>query len=236
MFDSGFSFVNEEFYASRVAPRQLDALLADGWRHFGTHFFRYNLGFYEREIRLVIPLRINLRNFAISKSQRRVVCKNQDLRTVIRPIEITHEKEALFERHKQRFKEGVPDSLYDFLSFDAARVPCPAKEVCVYEEEKLLAASFFDVGEKSVSGVYAMFEPTDSRRSLGIYTMLLEIETARADGKEFYYQGYAYEGKSFYDYKKRFSGLERYDWRGNWKSYAEKETDYQLKNSRNKKK
>lgn len=226
MFDSGFSFVNEEFYASVVAPQQLDALLAGGWRHFGTHFFRYNLGFYDREIRLVIPLRINLTNLSFSKSQRRILRKNQDLRTVIRPVEITAEKESLFERHKRRFKEGVPRSLYDFLSADAARVPCEANEVCVYDGEKLLAASFFDVGKKSISGVYAVFEPTLTGRSLGIYTMLLEIEFARENAKKFYYQGYAYQGNSFYDYKKRFTGLERYDWRGNWKSYVEKESDF----------
>jgi arginine-tRNA-protein transferase len=225
MFDSGFSFINEEFYASVVAPQQLDALLADGWRHFGTHFFRYNLGFYEREIRLVIPLRVDLTSFAFSKSQRRIVGKNQDLRTVVRPIEITAEKESLFERHKIRFKRGAPDSIYNFLSAHAARVPCEAKEICVYDNKKLLAASFFDVGEKSISSVYAMFEPTEAPRSLGIYTMLLEIETARENGKEFYYQGYAYEGNSFYDYKKRFNNLERYDWRGNWKSYVENKTD-----------
>ena len=142
MFDSGFSFVNEEFYASRVAPHQLDALLSGGWRHFGTHFFRYNLGFYEQEIRLVIPLRIDLTCFSFSKSQRRIVGKNQELQTVIRPVEITAEKESLFEEHKRRFKENAPDSLYNFLSSDAARVPCEALEVCVYENEKLLAASF----------------------------------------------------------------------------------------------
>ncbi|HEY0658296.1 MAG TPA: hypothetical protein VGD05_07470, partial [Pyrinomonadaceae bacterium] len=115
------------------------------------------------------------------------------------------------------------------LSADAARVPCEAMEVCVYDDEKLLAASFFDVGEKAISSVYAMFEPTETRRSLGIYTMLLEIEYARTNAVEFYYQGYAYEGNSFYDYKKRFNGLERYDWCGNWKSYEKNESDYQLK-------
>jgi arginine-tRNA-protein transferase len=220
MFDSGFSFINEEFYAFGVSPQQLDALLAGGWRHFGTRFFRYNLGFYEHEIRLVIPLRINLTRFSMSKSQRRIVRKNRDLRFVIRPIEISDEKETLFERHKQRFKEGVPDSLDDFLSPDAANVPCKAKEICVYENEKLLAASFFDVGECAISSVYAMFEPTENRRSLGIYTMLLEIGYALEKQKKFYYQGYAYEGNSFYDYKKRFRGLERYDWRENWTSYT----------------
>jgi arginine-tRNA-protein transferase len=219
MFKQNFSFINEEFYAFDVSPQELDALLADGWRHFGIHFFRYNLGFHEREIRLVIPLRIRLSNFSFSKSQRRVFKRNQDLRIVVRPVEISAEKESLFDRHKRRFKEGIPDSLYDFISFDAESVPCEAKEVCVYDDEKLLAASFFDVGEKAISGVYAIFEPTETRRSLGILTMLVEIEYALENAKDFYYQGYAYEGNSFYDYKKRFAALEKYDWSENWESF-----------------
>lgn len=221
MFKSDFRYINEQFYASEILPSQLDALLADGWRHFGTQFFRYNLGLHEREIRFVVPLRINLKNFSPSKSQRRVANRNRDLRTVVRPAEINAEKESLFERHKVRFKEGVPDSLYDFLSPDAARVPCEAREICVYDGERLLGAAFFDVGATAVSSVYAMFDPEEARRSLGILTMLLEIDFAVKIGKKFYYQGYSYEGNSFYDYKKRFRGTEKFDWRGNWTSHAE---------------
>jgi len=222
VFKSDFRFINQEFYASGISPRELDALLADGWRHFGTEFFRYNLGLHQSEIRLVQPLRIRLADFSFSKSQRRILKVNRDLQIVIRRVEITEEKKLLFDRHKRRFKEGVPRSLYDFLSFDAASVPCEAKEVCVYADGKLLGASFFDVGEKSISSVYAMFEPTAARRSPGILTMLLEIDYALETGKEFYYQGYAYEGNSFYDYKKRFSALEKYDWNGNWISFGER--------------
>ena len=69
-------FINEEFYADAVTPAQLDRLLADGWRHFGTHFFRYNLAVYRDEIRRVIPLRIRVADFQLSKSQRRVLRRN----------------------------------------------------------------------------------------------------------------------------------------------------------------
>jgi leucyl-tRNA---protein transferase len=212
-------FINEEFYTLSVSPQQLDALLASGWRHFGEQFFRYNINFYNGEMRRVLPLRIRPANFEISKSQRRVLKKNQDLRIVFRPIEITPEKEDLFERHKQRFDHAVPDSLYDFLSFEPANVPCEALEVAVYKDKKLLAASFFDVGATAVSAVYAMFDPTEISRSLGIFTMLLTIKHASKNGKTFYYPGYAYEGNSFYDYKKRFSALEEFDWNGNWKKF-----------------
>ena len=212
-------FINEEFHTAHVSPQQIDALLAGGWRHFGERFFRYNIGFYENDLRRVLPLRVSLADFELSKSQRRVIKKNQDLRVVFRPIEITPEKENLFERHKQRFNHAVPDSLDDFLSFEPAAVPCEALEVGVYKDEKLLAASFFDVGAAAVSAVYAMFDPLEFSRSLGILTMLLTIEHAAKNGKTFYYPGYAYQGNSFYDYKKRFSALEEYDWNGNWKKY-----------------
>jgi arginine-tRNA-protein transferase len=212
-------FINEEFYSLEASPQAMDALWAEGWRHFGTHFFRYSLGIYEAEIRRVLPLRIRLEDFSFSKSQRRVLRRNQDLRHVIRPVRVTTEKELLFELHKKRFKRDAPFSLYDFLSYDAARVPCEALEVAVYREKELLAASFFDVGERAVSSIYAMFEPEETSRSLGIYTLLLEIEWALENKKDFLYQGYAYEGNSFYDYKKRFSALEVFNWNGDWENF-----------------
>ena len=209
-------FINEEFYADAVTPTQLDLLLADGWRHFGTHFFRYNLAAYGNEIRRVIPLRIRVADFQLSKSQRRVLRRNQDLHVEIRPIAINGESEALFHRHKQRFDHGVPRSIYDFVSRQPATEPCEAQEIAVYRADTLVAVSYFDVGARCLSGIYAIFDPEESARRLGIFTMLREIEFAHTTGRAFYYQGYAYEGESFYDYKKRFSALERFDWEGNW--------------------
>jgi len=216
LLDGDIIFINEEFFADRVTPVQLDTLLADGWRHFGTQFFRYSLGVHEAGIRRVIPLRIRLANFSPSKSQRRVLRQNADLEVTIRPVEIDDESAALFQRHKRRFKFGVPESLHDFLSDDPANVPCEAFEVAVHDQSKLVAASYFDLAASSVSAVYGMFDPDLATRSLGIFTMLKEIEFAISNGKEFYYQGYAYEGESFYDYKKRFRATESFDWKGNW--------------------
>ena len=64
-----------------------------------------------------------------------------------------------------------------------------------------------------------MFDPACSQRSLGIFTLLLELEYAIRNKKKFYYLGYAYEGASFYDYKKRFKGTEVFDWKGRWEKY-----------------
>ena len=216
MYDPDVRYINEAFRTDHVTPEQMDRLLEKGWRHFGTHFFRYSYGFYELDIREVIPLRIHLIEFSLSKSQRRILRRNADLRVKIQPIKITTEAEELFQRHKQRFKSGIPDSLYDFLSTEADSVPCQAKEISVYEDSKLIAVSYFDIGDQTCSGVYATFDPERSDRSLGIFTMLKEIEFAIENRKRFYYQGYSYSGNSFYDYKRRFRGTEGYNWREDW--------------------
>ncbi|MFT3743178.1 MAG: hypothetical protein QM785_02685 [Pyrinomonadaceae bacterium] len=207
--------INEEFHAAEVEPVMLDILLAEGWRHFGTHFFRYNFGIHEDEIRRVLPLRIRVNDLRLSKSQRRVLNKNLDLRTEIAPISISSEIHDLFHRHKSRFKSGVPDSIFDFVSRDLIG-PTDCRMLTAKHNDELVATSFFDLGESSVSSIYGIFDPERSNRSLGIYTMLKEIEFAREHAKPLYYHGYAYEGESFYDYKKRFGALEIYDWKGTW--------------------
>ena len=208
--------INEEFYTDQIEVWMLDALLAEGWRHFGNHFFRYNYGVYEGEIRPVLPLRINLRDLKFSKSQRRVLRRNEDLNVEIGAVRITPETEALFEKHKQRFKSGVPGSIYDFISRDAANSPTNGMELHVTRDGELVAASFFDRGRSSLSSIYGIFDPNEKTRSLGIFTMLKEIEYARDNGLTLYYHGYAYKGESYYDYKKKFSALEIFDWNGNW--------------------
>lgn len=216
MKDLAATFINEEFTAASLTGDELDRLLADGWRHFGREFFRYSLAIYENEIRRVIPLRIRLSSFTPSESQRRVIKRNADTSVHIGPVEITAEVEELFERHKRRFLHHPPDSIYNFLAKDPAIEPCETMQLSIRLGGRLLAVGFFDVGVRSVSGIYTAFEPAEDRRSLGIYVILKEIQWAIEGRKDFYYQGYCYSGRSFYDYKKGFHGLEAYEWNGVW--------------------
>ena len=95
-------------------------------------------------------------------------------------------------------------------------MPCRNVEICVRLGGRLAAASFLDVGESATSAVYAMFDPEESKRSLGIFTMLVAIRYSRSLGYRHYYPGYACREPSIYDYKKNFSGIEGLDWRDGW--------------------
>lgn len=210
--------LDEYFFADAVTTAQMDYLWAHGWRHFGMYFFRYATLAQTNEILHVEPLRIRLADFTLSTSQKRVFKKNKDLRLAIREAALDDVKEALFERHKTRFTENVPDSIYDFFSPLPSEIPCVTKELCLYREDTLVAASFLDIGAEATSSVYSIYEPTESGRSLGVYLILLSIAYAKQLGKRFYYHGYAYREPSHYDYKKRFRALEYYDWE-RWNPY-----------------
>ena len=116
---------------------------------------------------------------------------------------------------------NVPERLEDFLGDQPHGRPCECLQLSVREGDRLVAASFLAVGRRACSSVYAVFDPECSSRRLGIFTMLAELEFAKAQGYEYYYSGYATVEPSCYDYKKQFAELEYYDWEGHWRSIDE---------------
>lgn len=198
----------------------MDRLWAAGWRHFGSYFFRYSHLPKGRTVYHVLPLRVRLSALTLSRSQRRILKKNQDVETRVVPAFVSDAAITLFNRHKQRFDDNIPESLYTFVSQDPAHVPCECRAVCLYLHGALIGISYLDVGDRATSSVYQCFEPTLARRSLGIYMIIAALRWSQENGKLLYYPGYAYHEPSHYDYKKAFSGLEGYDWKGVWRPYS----------------
>ena len=62
----------EELHIEYITDLDMDDMLAEGWRHFGTYFFRYNMNIYKGELCNVIPLRVDLEGFEFTKSQRKI--------------------------------------------------------------------------------------------------------------------------------------------------------------------
>ncbi len=213
--------IDQIFPAFPISGSELDSLLSMGWRHTSEYFFRMNKTNHGEEELDILPLRIRLDNFRLSRSQQRILRKNEDLKCIIRPTQNDEEKVLLFEIHKIRFGDTAPESLGVYLSEQPGSFPCISYEFDVRSGSNLLAVSFLDLGKVSTSAVYAMFDPAEAKRGLGIYTMLKEIEFSIKEGKEFYYPGYAYAQSSFYDYKKNFHGLESYNWNTNeWETFT----------------
>jgi arginine-tRNA-protein transferase len=190
----------------------MDQLWAEGWRHFGTRFFRSTATWRNGLVYRVLPLRIRLEKFQPNRSQRRIQKRNSDLAVGFEPAVVDDVREALFHRHKTRFSDNVPDSLFDFVSHQPSQIPCNTLACTVRLAEQIVAVSFLDIGESATSAVYAFFEPKLAKRSLGILMILEEIKWSIAQRFQYLYLGYCYDRPSFYDYKRQFSGVEYLDW------------------------
>ena len=221
IYPNSWPFIAESREIQHVSPGGLDALWADGWRHFGTEFFRSSLMVDEMCLKRQVALRIAVGEFSLSRSQKRTLRRNRDLDWEFSAARPGEEEEALFERHKLRFARNVPVRLAEFLGDCPESRPGASLQLSVRHHGRLVAASYLTLGARTCSSVYAVFAPEESRRRLGIQTMLLELEYARAHSLDFYYSGYATVEPSCYDYKKGFSGLSFYDWGKGWRMGAD---------------
>jgi arginine-tRNA-protein transferase len=217
-FPNGWPLLIERMERPAVDPGELDAFLAEGWRFFGSEFFRASVVEEGLQLKRQVALRIDLARFAPTRSQRRVWKRNRDLGVEVASACPGAEEQALFLLHRERFRRNIPERLEDFLGRKPDGVPTACLQISVRREGRLVAASFLSLGADSCSSIYGIFDPAESRRSLGIHTMLLEIEHARSLGKSFYYSGYATMEPGCYDYKKGFTALSYFAWQGRWES------------------
>lgn len=189
---------------------------ARGWRHFGQDFFRDSLSLMNGQICRVTPLRLLLNEWTPAKSERRTIRKNSRFQTKWHPAQMGKQERELFQIHKERFTDNIPSCLENFLGWDLSDYPCEIIQCSVFDEDKLIACSYLDIGGSAVSSVYGVFHPNYNKHRLGIYTMLSEMQYAQSKGFTYYYSGYATIERSAYDYKKSFRPQEFYQWGVEW--------------------
>lgn len=157
------------------------------------------------------PLRIRVDNFSPSKSQKRARRKNKDLFeiTVGAPV-LDDEHLALYGRY-QREQHGENAQASDEDSYQRFLIDTITETIEVSwrdESGALVGVGILDVTPDALSSVYFFWEPSLKHMSLGICSMLVEIELCRSLGKRFYYIGYLVAEAKTMKYKADFSGAE----------------------------
>ena len=153
---------------------------------------------------LCIPVRIEVSNFRPSESQRRVMRRNRDVCIEWAPPEFSDEKVGLYTRYLDgRHADGPmaedasAGSLRSFL-YDS---PSDTIEATYRVDGRLIGVGICDVTPAALSTVYFYFDPAESRRSLGIFSSLSEIQYAREQSLQHYYLGYWVPGCRKMEYK-----------------------------------
>lgn len=187
-----------------VSPEELDEWLAHGWRRFGPSYYRPVCAHCAE----CVSLRIPVRTFHPTKSQRRAARKCAHLRLEVGAPKVDSQRLALYEswhamRENSRGWEPAEIDEKGYRAFFAFRHSC-AREFAYYDGERLVAIGLVDETPRALSSVYFYFDPDAAKLSLGTASVLFEIDYARKNGRDFLYLGYRVAGCASLKYKEHF--------------------------------
>jgi arginyl-tRNA--protein-N-Asp/Glu arginylyltransferase len=157
-----------------------------------------------------IPVRVPVQHFRGDRGQRRVWKRNQDLTVIPRPRVYEQEHFDLYRRYQAARHAGGelndpdPQKYVTFLCADGMNT-------VFYEfrqQRKLLAVAVTDILRDGFSAVYTFFDPHEKRRALGVYSVLWQIEEAKARSLPWVYLGYWIQECQKMSYKANYRPLE----------------------------
>lgn len=205
------SIFAEKHYPESVLGKELDEYLARGWYRMGQSIFTTHFLCFGEQLYSAIWIRLALENFQFRKGQRKLMRRNAEQFSIsYGPLDITPEKELLYQKYKRHFQGHIARSLAESLLDDESYNTFQTLEARIYLDDQLVGLSFFDVGKDSAASILGIYDPQFAAYSLGYYTMLLEIDYCRQQQLRYYYPGYVVPGYERFEYKLRIGSVEYY--------------------------
>ena len=165
-----------------------------------------------------VSVRVPVDRFQETRSFRRIVKQNRDIKRTTRPAIATEEQFSLLRSYlDQRHIDG---GMSDMTALDYASMveDTPVntsiveyrrrQPLDVEEKGELIAVALTDRIEDGLSMVYSFFDAEEASRSLGSFMILDHIHQAKALGLPYVYLGYWVEGSRKMAYKARFRPVE----------------------------
>ena len=183
-------------------------LSRNGFRRSGEHVYRPNC----HECVACVPVRVPVAQFIPRRSQRRSLRDNRDLRVIPHQGAFSEEHFLLYSHYLDaRHADGGMDNptrkqYREFLLSSWANT-------VLYEFRlagHLVAVAVADHLTDGLSAVYTFFDPDFSRRGIGTYSILWQIEETRRLGLEWLYLGYWIADSPKMLYKQEFQPQERF--------------------------
>jgi leucyl-tRNA---protein transferase len=184
-----------------------DMLITLGFRRSGEQVYRPHCGACQACQAIRLPVRI----FTPSKSQKRLLKRNADLRVVLSKTDKTEYYE-LYERYiNSRHADGAmyPASKEQYQGF----ILNPWQQqwfLEVWHEQALIAVAVTDIVKNGLSALYTFFSPDYEQRSIGTYAILQQILLAQHHQLPYLYLGYQIDSCQKMNYKQKFLPHERF--------------------------
>lgn len=197
-------FVDPQVELSRAAYTDLTQR---GFRRSGVQIYRPHCDYCSA----CISTRIPVQRFTLSKGQRRIFNRNQDLLVETTTPRFDDEIYALYESYiNQRHQDGdmYPPSPEQFKGFLISTQQVTQFHLFRSQEGELLAVAVTDQLDDGLSAVYTFFDPNQAKRSLGTYAVLWQANHLQQHNKPYLYLGYWVKSCRKMTYKSQFKPTE----------------------------
>lgn len=192
-----------------LVPNEIEAdnyhkFLAKGFRRIGRVFYR-NICNQCSDCQ---PLRLIPDTFILSKSHKRTLKSNEDIRVEVPGhSHISADKIHLYNKyvntkHPEIIPEEPVDSVNTLMNIHYGYMR--TIEMDYYLDNELIGVGIVDESEDSLSSNYFYYDTDYLDRRLGILSILKEIALAKSLGKKYYYLGFYIEENPKMSYKKHF--------------------------------
>lgn len=170
-----------------------------------------------------VSVRVPVRDFRPSKTQRRIASRNADLIAEECAPLATPEQYALFKQYIDARHGDGDMALMGEADYRALVEETPVRSSLIEFRDAhgtMVAGCLTDRLQDGFSAVYSFFDTAQSARSLGTFMVLWLIERARLQGIDFVYLGFWVQGSTKMDYKRNFRPLQGFTPAG-WKCLAD---------------
>jgi len=191
----------EAHFPRTLEKSDLDTYLEKGWFRMGQTLFTTNFLYLKSVLYSAIWLRVDLQNWVLDKKFTKLQKLNRNFSVTIQPGRITPEKEELYNRYKTGIAFSPSSSLLQLLFGERGYDIFDMYEVLIYDQEKLIAVGFFDLGEKSAAGITSFYDPEYKKFSLGKFLIYSKMNYCKERGFEWFYPGYFVPDCHHFDYK-----------------------------------
>ena len=160
-----------------------------GFRRSGRHVYRPHCTNCQK----CIPIRVPTESFVPNKSQLRCLKRNADLKLSLAKSIGDDEYYELYERYiNQRHQDGemYPASKEQYSNFLTSEWGITHYLIIRDAHDRLISVAVMDVLTNGVSAIYTFFEPSEDKRSLGVFSVLSQIRWAQHNGFPYVFLGY----------------------------------------------
>lgn len=189
-----------------IELKEFNNLVNLGFRRSGNHVYKPHC----HDCEACVPIRINVNDFKLNKSQKRCSIKN-DYQVEFKPIEYKYEDFLLYKEYQKKrhndqstSEEDQKDEYKNFLltsNFDS-------KMIKFSSQGKVMMITIVDVLDDGLSAVYTFYDLNFPKLSLGTYSIIWLAKWCKNNTYAYLYLGYWIRDNAKMSYKTKFKPYE----------------------------